>query len=174
MGIQIPDDSLLTNLLSGLIGSLVGAFIGARSTLKAAKISLDGLYKQEKEKRLFESRQQNLAVVHALIKELKENLSIAQELPNKSFKHVVMSREAWSIYKGNTSFLPQKLQADLPYTYTLIAEYNSILDYDKFSQVHGEGRNNDKIAGAADKFKGNVGSIINKLEDVLRELSRKD
>lgn len=136
---------ILTNLLSGLIGSLIGAFIGARATLKATKISLKGLYEQEKKKREFESKQQNLIVTHALLKELKENESIANELPNKSFKHVVMSREAWSVYKGSISFMTEKLQRNLPITYSLIAGYNSILDYDKVAS-HGEGRNNDKIA----------------------------
>lgn len=97
---------------------------------------------------------------------------IANELPNKSFKHVEMSREAWSIYKGNTSFMTEKLQRNLPYTYSLIAEYNSILDYDKVAS-HGEERNNDKIAESAQKFKGNVEGVIAQIEDLLKEIESK-
>ncbi|OGE44499.1 hypothetical protein A3B45_05105 [Candidatus Daviesbacteria bacterium RIFCSPLOWO2_01_FULL_39_12] len=158
---------ILVSLISGLIGSVIGAFIGARATLKATKISLEGIYKQEKEKREFEAKQQNLIVIHALLKELKENQSIASELPNKPFKHVIMSREAWSVHKGSISFMTEKLQTNLPYTYSLIAEYNSILDYDKVAS-RGEGRNNDKIEASAKKFSENVGGVLAQLEDLLK------
>ena len=160
---------MLTNLLSGLIGSLIGAFIGARATLKATKISLEGLYQQEKEKREFQSKQQNLIVIHALLKELKENQSIANSIRNKPFKHIVMSREAWSIYKGSTSFMTEKLQTNLPYTYSLIAEYNSVLEYDKAYLSHGAGYHNDMITKSAEKFIDNVNGVLDQLETVIKD-----
>ena len=164
--------TVILSLLSGIVGSVIGAIIGSRTTLKATRISLEGLHKQEKEKRKLESKQQNLIVAHSLLKELKENQSIAEELPNNPFKHVVMSREAWSIYKGGISFMTEKLQTNLPFAYSLIAEYNSILDYDKAYLSHGEGYNNDKIAKRAEKFKGNVEGVIAQLEDLLKETDK--
>ena len=156
--------TILLSLLSGIVGSI----IGARATMKATKISLEGLYRQEKEKRELETKQQNLIVAHSLLKELKENQSTASELPNKPFKHTIMSREAWSIYKGSTSFMPENLQKNLPYIYSLIAEYNSILDYDKAYLSHGAGYHNDKITKSAERFKGNVEGTIAQLENLIK------
>ncbi|OGK56619.1 hypothetical protein A3H83_00015 [Candidatus Roizmanbacteria bacterium RIFCSPLOWO2_02_FULL_39_8] len=166
---NLSQGTIVLSLLSGVVGSVIGAVIGSWATLRATKISLDGLYKQEKNRRKFESNQRNLVVMHSLLKELKENESIANEVPNKAFKHVVMSREAWSIYKGSTSFMTKKLQTNLPYAYSLISEYNSLLEYDKAYLSHGAGYHNDKIAAAAEKFKGNVGGVIAQLEDLLKE-----
>ncbi|MBI2641062.1 hypothetical protein HYW87_00500 [Candidatus Roizmanbacteria bacterium] len=165
--------TIVLSLLSGIAGSVIGAIIGSIATLKAAKISLDGLYKQGKEERRIESKKKNLIVIHSLIKELKENQSISKDLPNNPFKHIVMSREAWSIYKGNISFMTEKLQINLPLTYALIAEYNSILEYDRAYLSHGEGYNNEKIAKRAEKFRDNVDKVINELEKMRLQIEKK-
>ena len=158
---------LLTNLLSGFIGSIIGAFIGAWATLKASKVSLNGLYQQEKGRRKYEERKQSTTVIHALLKELKENQTIAQEWQNKT-NTVLMSREAWATFKGHISFLPDKLQRNLPYTYSLLSDYNSLVECDRYKLSHGAGYVDDKMRAAAEKFNGDVGGVIAQFEELLK------
>lgn len=160
-------NQLLINLLSGLIGSIIGAVIGAWATLKTSKDSLDAVYKQEKKRRDDDNQNHKISVIHGLLKELKENLAIAQDWQNKTNK-VLMSREAWATFKGETSFMPEKLQGNLPYTYYLISEYNSFVEYDRVSLSYGAGYVDDKMKAAAEKFVGNVSGVIAQLEDLLK------
>ena len=164
---QLQTSQLIINLLSGLVGSIIGAGVGAWATLKASKESLNGLYKQEKERRKYEERKQNTTVIHALFKELKENQAIAQEWQNKT-NTVLMSREAWATYKGHVSFMPEELQGKLLYTYSLVSDYNSLVEYDRYKLSHGAGYVDDKMRGAAEKFAGNADGIITQLEDLIR------
>ncbi len=161
------DNQLLINLLSGLVGSIVGAVIGAWATLKTSKDSLNAVYKQEHKRRAYNEKKQNISVIHGLLKELKENQAIAQDWQTKTNK-VSMSREAWATYKGNTSFMPEKLQRNLPYTYYLVSNYNSYVEYDRTALSYGAGYVDDKIKAAAEKFAGDVGGVIAQLEGLLK------
>jgi hypothetical protein len=159
--------AVLIALFGGFIGSIVGAAIGAYATLKATKKSLDGLWNQEREKRRYDQKQQEKAVVEALLKELKENVIVATAVLEKGKYFTKMSREAWANHKGNISFLTTKLQGNLPHTYHLIAIFNGYVEYNMVNLDYGSGAVNDDIRKSAEEFKGNAGGVIDAFEQLL-------
>lgn len=161
---------ILLSLVSGLAGSVIGAVIGAWATLRSTEKSLKGLYQQELEKRGHEEKRQNRAVTEALLKELRENVEVATDVTDRGNYKVRMSRESWASYKGQTGFMPEKLQGNLPFAYHLISNFNGLVEYDLYKLGHGAGYLDEKIRAAADTFKNDAGGVVSQLQEQLAGL----
>ena len=92
-----------------------GSYFGAT---RAAKNQIDALYKQEKELRTLQERQQQKAALKALTAELKENTYLSTRTNTNAFP--IISTDVWDDFKGHLLLLPDPLQGKILSAYQAI------------------------------------------------------
>lgn len=105
-------------LVSALIGG-AGSYFGAT---RAAQKQIEALYKQEKELRTLQEKQQERAALKALSAELKESISLSTRANTNAFP--LISTDVWDSFKGYLLLLPDSLQGKILAAYQAIRLYN--------------------------------------------------
>lgn len=151
-------------LLSGLFGAIVGGIFSYKGAMNATKTQIDHLYRQEKERRERDKKDQLKTAREALLTEAKENTESIMKW--KSYRGKFrFAIEAWNIYKPFVSSLSQKLQENLLKSYTEIQRYNTLIDYDVHAPS-GHGINDAEIERRVTGAEQAISQLINELSVV--------
>lgn len=119
----------ILGVLMGLIGAILGAIIASYASIKAAKMTIRALYKEERDKVERSKKERKNTMIRALLIETQENLQL-NEKGNTRGKKVLFADEAWTIYKKMIYALPENLQKALIIAYNEVKVFNSIIAYD--------------------------------------------
>ncbi len=156
------------SLLSGLIGAIIGGFLSYLGSLKAAEKTVNALYQQEVKKREEEKKELNRSVVNRLLAEVKENLSLSDNVQISHAK-IRFITEIWSAVKGNIYFLKEDLQENLQKAYSKIHRYNVLADYDQEKVPLTMGSLDSAIVERAQKVKEALSLCEEKLDNLSKE-----
>ncbi len=108
----------------------------------------------------------NNSVLRAILNELKENILVANNVLKKGNYSVKMSNESWNTYKGEFGFMSEETQTNLREVYSLVGDFNGLIDYNMYKLSHGAGYVDDKIRQAAEAYKAKVESVIISLQEL--------
>lgn len=131
-----------------------------------ARLLLKWKYEHEGSVLQDDSSKRNNTVIQALLNELKENIIVANNVLDKGNYSVKMSNESWNISKGEIGFMAEGLQNDLIHIYSLISDFNGLIEYDLYKLSHGAGYKDEEIRRAATTFRENVNKIIKQLNEL--------
>lgn len=159
---------LCYSLLSGLIGAIIGGFLSYLGSLKAAEKTVKALYQQEAEKKEEEKKELKRSVVNRLLVEVKENLSLSDNVQISHAK-IRFITEIWSVVKSNIYFLNEELQENLQKAYSEIHRYNVLADYDQEKVPLTMGSLDSAIVERAQKVKEALLLCKEKLDDLSEE-----
>ncbi|MGB3346419.1 MAG: hypothetical protein WBA71_04100 [Candidatus Humimicrobiia bacterium] len=159
---------LCYSLLSGLIGAIIGGFLSYLGSIKAAEKTVKALYQQEAKKKKEEEQELRRSVAKRLLAEVKENLSLSDEVQISHAK-IRFITEIWSVVKGNIYFLKEELQENLQKAYSEIHRYNVLADYDQEKVPLTMGSLDSAIVERAQKVKKALLLCKEKLEEFSKE-----
>lgn len=154
------------NLLSGMIGSVVGAAATVWATQKTIQGTVDTntalLEKQQTE--------EQAALWRGMLVEARENLkTLTAPVPQGFQIKVRLVVDFWDRARSHVYAVPRQLQDDLIQTYTMIAQHNELILYDRQALDYGMGTVNDPINKLQAAIKTSLEKLIPELEGLPRQ-----
>lgn len=119
---------LLSILISGLFGAILGGLLSYIGSMRATRVQIDNLYKQEKERREWEGKEKEQEALRAFYIETKENIESINRW-KKTHDFFRFGMEAWDSYKPVVKSLKPVISEKLIKTYSEVRRHNTSVDY---------------------------------------------
>ncbi len=119
---------IVISLVSGLVGAVIGGFISSNGAVKASKVQIAYLHRQDKEKERREEKEREASALRAFYIETKENLeSISRWKSTRDYFRFGI--EAWDLYKSVVKSLKPEVVQKLIKAYSEMRRHNTSVDY---------------------------------------------